>query len=82
VARTAIRFLVQGIKFQTLVVWYDAACQWYELSANGVVEGILPVYPRQDVWSESDGHRGQFSGSYCIIDEVLPASNVLQQAVC
>jgi hypothetical protein len=63
VTRTAICFLIQGIKLQMLVVWYDTACQWYELSTNGIIKRVVPVYPRQDMWSESDGHGSQFGGS-------------------
>jgi len=65
-----------------LVVWNDATRERNELFADRVVQRIVPVYPRQNVWCYSDGHGSQFGGGHGIFDESFFVRDLAQQRIC
>lgn len=72
---------MQRVERHILVIWNDCAGQWDELFPNGIVEGVVPINQRENVWGKSNGHWRQSRGSHGLADEVFLTPYVSQQLV-
>ena len=60
------------------MIWNNTAPQWKELPANWIIQWVGPVHTRENMGSQPDGHRCQLDGGYCVLDEVVFGSNLLE----
>ena len=75
--RRGVFLLVQGIECKLGVVGHGRGLQRYELTAHGILEGVVPIDHAQDVRSQADGHWSLLDTLADIFNESLASSNAL-----